>query len=141
MLPSFGRGRAHRQYDIPFDEWGRWHQKSTFLGAGRSCGVATEDVPIWATSVGKLPQVAFQKGRSWFPAYGLAMRRDGAFEPRHRQPLSADEAAAYLAGQPGPGARDGWCVCTFGGLPLGWGKGARGTLKNHLPRSARLKID
>ena len=135
------RGRALRHSDIPFDEWGRWNQRPTLLGEGRSCGVAPEQVPVWAASVGTLPQVAFQKGQSWFPAYGLAMRRDGAFEPKLRQPLSVDEASAYLAGQTGLAAQDGWCVCTFGGLALGWGKGARGTLKNHLPRSARLKID
>jgi NOL1/NOP2/fmu family ribosome biogenesis protein len=85
--------------------------------------------------------LAFKKGRTWYPSYALAMRRDAAFVPHRRQALSLAQAGAYLNGQPGRAQAEGWCVCTWRQLPLGWAKGATGTLKNHLPRVACLNID
>jgi 16S rRNA C967 or C1407 C5-methylase (RsmB/RsmF family) len=138
------RSRAIRPYaarDIPFDQWGFWRDAPVLIAGQRTCGALACQTPAWAASIGSAPEVAFKKGRTWFPAYALAMRRDAAFEPRRRQDLSRAEAAVYLSGRPGRAQADGWCVCTWRQLPLGWAKGTTDTLKNHLPPVAHLNID
>jgi 16S rRNA C967 or C1407 C5-methylase (RsmB/RsmF family)/NOL1/NOP2/fmu family ribosome biogenesis protein len=77
--------------------------------------------------------------------------RPGRFEPAHALAMAAGprgarrvrevddgEAAAWLRGatlaDEGPG---GWTLVTWNGWPLGWGRGAGGTLKNHYPKGLR----
>lgn len=127
--------------DIPFDQWGRWLDDPLLAAGQRTCGALALQAPAWADSIGSAPEVAFKKGRTWFPSYALAMRRDVAFEPHRRQALSRAEADAYLSGRPGLAQAEGWCVCAWRQLPLGWAKGTAGTLKNHLPPVAYLNID
>ncbi len=53
--------------------------------------------------------------------------------------LPPDEVAvAYLRGETlsAPGQR-GYCLVTYRGLPLGWGKASDGVLKNHYPKGLR----
>jgi NOL1/NOP2/fmu family ribosome biogenesis protein len=71
------------------------------------------------------------------PAHALAMVA-GPVAARRTRPLDGAEAAAWLRGEAlahdGPG---GWTVVTWEGWPLGWGRAAGGTLKNHYPKGLR----
>jgi 16S rRNA C967 or C1407 C5-methylase (RsmB/RsmF family)/NOL1/NOP2/fmu family ribosome biogenesis protein len=71
------------------------------------------------------------------PAHALAMVA-GPVGARRTRPLDGAEAAAWLRGEAlahdGPG---GWTVVTWEGWPLGWGRAAGGTLKNHYPKGLR----
>ena len=74
------------------------------------------------------------KGR-FQPAHALAM---AAGRPLlQTQPLTEEQARAYLLGQTLPAAAPGWCAVTYHGLSLGLAKGADGILKNHLPKGLR----
>ena len=73
------------------------------------------------------------------PSHALAMGISGA-EAADTLALEADspEVTAYLHGEAirrdGP---DGWVLMCVHGFPLGWGKRARGVVKNHYPRGLR----
>ena len=51
--------------------------------------------------------------------------------------LDDEGALRYLAGETFDASGRGWTLVTHRGLPLGWGKIANGTLKNHLPKGLR----
>jgi 16S rRNA C967 or C1407 C5-methylase (RsmB/RsmF family) len=130
----------------PFDDWGRWTSPITLdtrreraFAWPNDLGVSSFPPPDFG------PEVAHIKGRTWFPAYALAMRRDTAFTPRHHIALDAPAARAFLTGQnlPTPDASDkthGWAVATLDDLALGWLKADAHTRKNHLPKPARLPL-
>jgi 16S rRNA C967 or C1407 C5-methylase (RsmB/RsmF family)/NOL1/NOP2/fmu family ribosome biogenesis protein len=71
------------------------------------------------------------------PAHALAMAA-GPRRARRVREVDDGEAAAWLRGatlaDEGPG---GWTLVTWNGWPLGWGRGAGGTLKNHYPKGLR----
>jgi 16S rRNA C967 or C1407 C5-methylase (RsmB/RsmF family)/NOL1/NOP2/fmu family ribosome biogenesis protein len=71
------------------------------------------------------------------PAHALAMAA-GPRRARRVREVDDGEAAAWLGGatlaDAGPG---GWTLVTWNGWPLGWGRGAGGTLKNHYPKGLR----
>ncbi len=73
------------------------------------------------------------------PAHALAMGLRGG-EPGLTLELAGDDprVRAYLRGETvvAPG-ESGWLVVRVDGLPLGWGKRVRDTVKNHLPRGLR----
>ena len=85
------------------------------------------------------------------PGLLLGRARPGRFEPAHalamalgpkavRRVRTVDdgEAAAWLRGETldhnGPA---GWTLVAWNGWPLGWGRAAGGTLKNHYPKGLR----
>jgi 16S rRNA C967 or C1407 C5-methylase (RsmB/RsmF family) len=128
-----------RPISLDVHAWGEWMKLPKSIATDANVFAVDEDVPsAWLALIDSAPAVAQRRGESWFPAYGLAMRRDGSFRPR--QTVALDEAAArrYLGGQPVPGPLRGWAVATFAGLPIGWVKGNGQVLSNHLPKSARL---
>jgi 16S rRNA C967 or C1407 C5-methylase (RsmB/RsmF family)/NOL1/NOP2/fmu family ribosome biogenesis protein len=71
------------------------------------------------------------------PAHALAMAA-GVVDARRVRAMDDREAAAWVGGEAlardGP---DGWTVVTWRGWPLGWGRAAGGTLKNHYPKGLR----
>jgi 16S rRNA C967 or C1407 C5-methylase (RsmB/RsmF family)/NOL1/NOP2/fmu family ribosome biogenesis protein len=85
------------------------------------------------------------------PGLPLGRARPGRFEPAHAlgmvagppvarrvRPLEEAEAAAWARGEPlGHDGPDGWTVVSWSGWPLGWGRVAGGTLKNHYPKGLR----
>lgn len=76
-----------------------------------------------------------QKGR-FLPAHALALALSGAARTLDLEP--EDPAlAAYLRGQTLPGREPGWTLVLAGGLSIGWGKTAGGTMKNHYPKALR----
>ena len=72
------------------------------------------------------------------PAHALAL---WAMTAASVHALRADEpaCAAWLRGETIPTEAEGWTLVTVDGLSLGWGKGVRGTLKNHYPKALRTQ--
>jgi NOL1/NOP2/fmu family ribosome biogenesis protein len=70
------------------------------------------------------------------PAHALAMAVGVA--ARRSRRLDAVEAAAWVRGEAlGHEGAGGWTVVTWEGWPLGWGRAAGGSLKNHYPKGLR----
>jgi len=73
------------------------------------------------------------------PSHALALSLSGE-QARKRWNLARDtaEIAAYLRGEslPAEGSK-GWYLVEVDGFPIGWGKLADGTLKNHFPKGLR----
>jgi 16S rRNA C967 or C1407 C5-methylase (RsmB/RsmF family)/NOL1/NOP2/fmu family ribosome biogenesis protein len=71
------------------------------------------------------------------PAHALGMAAGRGLARRARE-LDDGEAAAWVRGgtlgHDGPG---GWTLARWNGWPLGWGRAAGGTLKNHYPKGLR----
>jgi NOL1/NOP2/fmu family ribosome biogenesis protein len=58
--------------------------------------------------------------------------------PRRTREVEDQEAAAFVRGETlVTGRATGWTVVTWNGWPLGWGRAAGGTLKNHYPKGLR----
>jgi NOL1/NOP2/fmu family ribosome biogenesis protein len=71
------------------------------------------------------------------PAHALAMAA-GPGVARRARDLDDDEAAAWVRGETlGHGGVGGWTLARWNGWPLGWGRAAGGTLKNHYPKGLR----
>ena len=76
-------------------------------------------------------------GRNYVePDHALAM---ALFPAQAANTLDLDEenALRYLAGETFDVPGRGWTLVTHRNLPMGWGKIANGTLKNHLPKGLR----
>ena len=76
-------------------------------------------------------------GRNYVePDHALAM---ALFPAQAANTLDLDEenALRYLAGETFDVPERGWTLVTHRNLPMGWGKIANGTLKNHLPKGLR----
>jgi 16S rRNA C967 or C1407 C5-methylase (RsmB/RsmF family)/NOL1/NOP2/fmu family ribosome biogenesis protein len=118
---------------------------------------ALEDAPGEVSVVGERayrladPELATAEVRLVRPGLLLGRARPGRFEPAHalamavgagaaRRVRAVDdrEAAAFVRGETlGWDGPAGWAVVTWNGWPLGWGRGAGGTLKNHYPKGLR----
>ena len=79
-----------------------------------------------------------KKGR-FEPDHALALYLKDAASVAEFAPDSA-EIAAFLRGEPIPGAAQGWTLIKAGHLSLGWAKGSGGMLKNHYPKGLRRYI-
>jgi 16S rRNA C967 or C1407 C5-methylase (RsmB/RsmF family) len=140
--PLSGRGRdaTHAFADLS-DEWGRWIQEIDIEARRDRVFGWPVGLPAKLYDVAEAgPEVAYLKGQTWFPAYALAMRRDGAFERRATVELEPAPARRFLAGEGIPGRNIGWAVLCYEGRPLGWAKGDGRILKNHIPKSVRTII-
>lgn len=85
----------------------------------------------------------------------LGELKKNRFEPNHALALALDEDEAihtfhlssrdgqwfsYLKGETFTTGKDkGWSLVTIDGFPLGWGKEAKGVLKNFYPKGLRIK--
>jgi len=129
---------ARSQLPAELAQWG--DISSVFVWSGKDRLFAwTEDLwPPLRVVCGEGPEISFRKGRTWFPAYALAMRRDPNWISHTTAPLTNQEAADYLHGLPITTGQKGWVVATWNGRPLGWLKGDGVHGKNHLPKPARL---
>ncbi len=124
------------------DPWGRWVGAVVRSVRGSVECAWPAGMPDWLIELGSFgPEAAFRKGRTWLPAYALAMRRDGSFEPSQTVDLSDEDASGFLLGHVVPGDRHGWTVACHRGLSLGWSKGNGRVLANHLPRAARRMVN
>ena len=80
--------------------------------------------------------------------------KNGRFEPNHALAMSVKmdelnavcnltderEVEKYLCGETLEKDGNGWVVVCVNGYPVGWGKLAGGTLKNHLPKGLRMSL-
>ena len=57
-----------------------------------------------------------------------------AAERIQRTELSPEETLRYMSGEEVGGKENGWTVVCCMGIPLGWGKGSNGAIKNHYPK-------
>ena len=61
--------------------------------------------------------------------------------PGETAALDESEALAFIAGEALPREGEaGWTLVTYKNLPLGWGKQAEATLKNHVPKGLRAHL-
>jgi len=142
--PGFGndspnpvRGHFYENF-LPLSV-GRWESPVIVRCTSTRCEAWPEDIPALLPWIGASgPAVAFRRGKTWFPAYDLAMRRDGSFTPDRSVELNEEQAVAYLQGQPIEHCAIGWTVVRYKGWALGWGHGSGRRLANHLPVSARI---
>ena len=75
------------------------------------------------------------QGKTPVPDHAAAM---SIFPPDvPRVTLRAEEARKYLTGESVEADKDGWVLMTWKGMPLGWGKGSGGRIRNHLPKGLR----
>jgi NOL1/NOP2/fmu family ribosome biogenesis protein len=138
--PGRGAASAKGFAALPPD-WGRWLAPVAIDARRDRVFAWPEGLPPSLASIAHAgTELAFVKGQTWFPAYALAMRRDGAFEPRARVEIEEQSLRRFLGGENVAGGADGWAVATYAGLPLGWVKGDGRMLKNHLPKSVRLLL-
>ena len=70
------------------------------------------------------------------PAHALALWAKTAASV-HSLTAEDPACAAWLRGETIPTRAEGWTLVAVDGLSLGWGKGVRGTLKNHYPKGLR----
>ena len=54
--------------------------------------------------------------------------------------VDPEHALRYMAGETVDGNESGWTVVTCNGMPLGWGKGTGGIIKNHYPKGLRNNL-
>ena len=75
------------------------------------------------------------RGKLLIPDHALAL----ACPMKKTFPLDAAQAAAYLHGDtlPWPEQERGYCVVSYQGYVLGFGKASDGQLKNHYPKGLR----
>lgn len=52
--------------------------------------------------------------------------------------IDSPELKKYMLGDIIQGNKNGWCVITVNGYPIGWGKCSSGIIKNHYPKALRL---
>jgi 16S rRNA C967 or C1407 C5-methylase (RsmB/RsmF family)/NOL1/NOP2/fmu family ribosome biogenesis protein len=157
-LPS--RPRGPRRGKVPGRDLGG-PRLSTGAGAvveawRKFAAEALEGEPGAVTVVGERaylvpdPEVAGAGVRLVRPGLLVGRVRPGRFEPAHalamavgvaarrRRRLDDGEAAAWVRGAAlGHEGADGWTVVTWNGWPLGWGRAAGGSLKNHYPKGLR----
>jgi 16S rRNA C967 or C1407 C5-methylase (RsmB/RsmF family)/NOL1/NOP2/fmu family ribosome biogenesis protein len=143
---STGRGRGRRE------------EPGAVLDAWRGFAAdALKDEVAGVTAVGERvygvpdPEVAAAGVRLVRPGLLLGRVRPGRFEPAHALAMASGpgtarrtrgvgdgEAAAWLRGETlDHGGPAGWALVTWNDWPLGWGRAAGGTLKNHYPKGLR----
>lgn len=71
------------------------------------------------------------RGKHPVPDHAAVYRAAGQMQ---RTEISTEYALRYMAGEPVPGPESGWTVVSCQGMPLGWGKGSDGIIKNHYPK-------
>ena len=74
------------------------------------------------------------RGKRVIPDHAASYYASG--EIQHTD-ISSDQALRYMAGEIVIGEENGWTIVRYRGMPLGWGKGSQGIIKNHLPKGLR----
>lgn len=137
---------ANRQVMALYREFEQRALKKPLNGTFQLYGAQLYRVPDGAPDLGGLRVVR--------PGQHLGEWKKRRFEPNHALAMSlpADQFAhvveltdigepaveAYLRGETLPGTGDrGWCAVAYRGFPLGWGKEAKGIVKNFYPKGLR----
>lgn len=82
-------------------------------------------------------QLGVLKGKVFAPDHALAIALPANAMPT--LPLSREDALKYQSGESiaAPDELTGWCLPTYEGLALGFGKASSGQMKNHYPKGLR----
>ncbi len=89
--------------------------------------------------LGKIKTVKDGHSRRFEPSHALAIGLKAEAARRSIDlPVLGTEVQSYLRGETLISqGEDGWVLVTVNGFPLGWGKRARGIIKNYYPRGLR----
>ena len=80
-------------------------------------------------------KIAECTGRKITPDHAAALSiTESSVQPLE---LNPDETKMYLAGQEIHQSGTGWILLKYRGLPIGWGKGSEGRIRNHYPKGLR----
>lgn len=79
------------------------------------------------------------KGNRFEPSHALLMSlKKEDFKNVLDLPLTDERVEKFLRGDVIEGdVKNGWIAVLVDGLPIGWGKGVNGTIKNHIPKGIR----
>lgn len=90
--------------------------------------------------LGSLKPEADAPGAQFLPSHAFAMGiKAEDFRSLYRMSINDPDLCSYLRGESLHGnAPEGWVLAVIDEFPLGWLKGVRGVLKNHLPRGLRV---
>ena len=77
-----------------------------------------------------------KKGR-FVPSHPLCLALERADFKRNIE-VSLKDAEKFFHGETLETSAVGWTAVTYGGFPIGWGKGTDGMLKNHFPKNLRF---
>jgi 16S rRNA C967 or C1407 C5-methylase (RsmB/RsmF family)/NOL1/NOP2/fmu family ribosome biogenesis protein len=126
----------------------RWRGFAAEALSGEVAGVTAVGERVYGVPA---PELAGAGVRMVRPGLLLGRERPGRFEPAHALAMALDpalagrvrvvddrEAAAWVRGEilDSRGA-SGWTLVVWNRWPLGWGRGAAGTIKNHYPKGLR----
>lgn len=75
------------------------------------------------------------RGSLFIPDHAAVMAEET--DEATRTEVTDEQALHYLAGEMIPGDIRGWTAVYWNGVPLGWGKGSDGMIKNHYPKGLR----
>lgn len=82
---------------------------------------------------------SYRKNR-FEPSHALALSLKPE-ESRHALPVSPEEAASYIEGNPlSADTENGWVLLTVSGYSLAFGKASGGAIKNHYPKGLRKHL-
>jgi 16S rRNA C967 or C1407 C5-methylase (RsmB/RsmF family) len=123
-----------------FSSWGAIEEEHLLASDHRMFGWPETLWKALVPHVSAGPEVTFRKKATWFPAYGLAMRRDTNWRPNCRWKLDDQQARQYVEGQTLACPYQGWVLATWRDQPLGWCKSDGRRAKNHLPKPARITV-
>ena len=93
------RGQSSRSAQgVPLDEWGSYAD-AVFSVARDRCLAWPQQLPeVLQRAAVDGPEIAFLKGSTWYPAYGLAMCRDPHWQPQAAIELSDRRAPPTCRG-------------------------------------------
>lgn len=144
------RGESEAAPPLPLDRSLKTPDQAQKAALHDFCPNAPEPTALFGDTLVFLPGCPDLRGlKTLRVGLHLGSLKGKVFKPDHAWALSAcppdmqrvslddSQARAYLAGEALPCPGRGWALATYNGLPLGWGKLADGTLKNHYPKELR----
>jgi NOL1/NOP2/sun family putative RNA methylase len=156
-LKKSGENQPHSDLPLPAAHRGKddaWKEYETFAAKYLKASLPGRRL-VFGDQLYLMPE-AFPdiKGlRVLRPGLHLGTNKKNRFEPSHALALAlrAEQVAQsyelaepekYLRGETFPcePTLEGWTLITCQGLPMGWGKASRGTMKNHYPKGLRKTV-
>ena len=128
-------------FRVPREERGAWQAAGLDLPEpnalfGRTLVSAPEIPDLKGIRVLRLGlHLGERRGKVFLPDHAAAMSFAAGELPEAE--LTEEQALKYLAGEALAAPQEGWRLMKYQGLPLGWGKGSEGQIRNHYPKGLR----
>ena len=135
---NFVKGAGEKLYRAFEQSFFRGRQERLFAFGNALCSLPEGCFSLNGIRVLRagLPLGTLEKGR-FEPDHSFAMAY--AKESFCNVAEAGEKALSFLRGETFESeGKNGWCVVTFRGFPLGLGKRVNGTVKNHLPKGLRI---